>query len=245
MRTLSLSALAAAALLAASVLSPGSHIGFADPFHRGSAVEQPRGGRSLALHFWDSLVNSRDGGKLERAWRELEDVDDKPGVQAAQGHHVAGCTRSPLTISFFPSRARQRAWLGRLVPRRHCATWPDHGPGSDTVIIKTKVPNPMLPLEIASIYVVSKHIGEQAKPKTTTAARPPSAPALQVRLLHAGDRTLMERNPKYHGTQLPGTRSTSVSSITGPRTAALLSGDVDVIDKVAVTDVAKLKKTPR
>jgi len=32
-----------------------------------------------------------------------------------------------------------------------------------TVIIKTKVPNPMLPLEIASIYVVSKHIGEQAK----------------------------------------------------------------------------------
>jgi peptide/nickel transport system substrate-binding protein len=28
------------------------------------------------------------------------------------------------------------------------------------------------------------------------------------------------------------------------RTAALLAGDVDVIDKVAVTDVEKLKKTP-
>jgi len=55
----------------------------------------------------------------------------------------------------------------------------------------------------------------------------------------------MERNPKYHGTQLPWDKVNFrfINNGAAP-TAALLSGDVDVIDKVAVTDVAKLKKTP-
>jgi hypothetical protein len=60
-----------------------------------------------------------------------------------------------------------------------------------------------------------------------------------------GDRTVFERSPSYWGPKPVWDKVTYRFINNGAaRTAALLAGDVDVIDKVAVTDVEKLKKTP-
>ena len=63
-----LSALAAAALLATGAQAQNLAIAFADPISSvDPQLNNHAGDRSLALHFWDSIINSRDGGKLEPA----------------------------------------------------------------------------------------------------------------------------------------------------------------------------------
>ena len=73
-----LSALAAAALLATGAQAQNLSIAFADPISSvDPQLNNHAGDRSLALHFWDSIINSRDGGKLEPAlassWRLVDD----------------------------------------------------------------------------------------------------------------------------------------------------------------------------
>ena len=58
------------ALLASGVAATAQtlSIGFADPVSSvDPQLNNHAGDRSLALHFWDSIINSRDGGKLEPA----------------------------------------------------------------------------------------------------------------------------------------------------------------------------------
>ena len=72
--------LLAAALLAAGATTSAQNLSmaFADPLSSvDPQLNNHAGDRSLALHFWDSIINSRDGGKLEPAlaasWRSLDD----------------------------------------------------------------------------------------------------------------------------------------------------------------------------
>jgi peptide/nickel transport system substrate-binding protein len=60
-----------------------------------------------------------------------------------------------------------------------------------------------------------------------------------------GDRTIFERNKEYWGDK-PLWDSVDYRYIANAasRTAALLAGDVDVIDKVSPTDVARLRQSP-
>src|SRR5881394_3449683 len=72
-------------VLAAGLLIAGTSataqtlsIGFADPVSSvDPQLNNHAGDRSLALHFWDSIINSRDGGKLEPAlatsWKALDE----------------------------------------------------------------------------------------------------------------------------------------------------------------------------
>ena len=78
-RNLAAAAVAAALLAAApALLAETLTIGFADPVSSADPqLNNHAGDRSLALHFWDSLVESRDGGKLEpalaKSWKALDD----------------------------------------------------------------------------------------------------------------------------------------------------------------------------
>ena len=61
-----------------------------------------------------------------------------------------------------------------------------------------------------------------------------------------GDRIEMKRNERYWGPK-PEWEKVNYRYIANPaaRTAALLSGDVDVIDKVSFSDIEKLEKNPK
>ncbi|MDB5914443.1 MAG: transporter substrate-binding protein, partial [Ramlibacter sp.] len=114
------------------------------------------------------------------------------------------------------------------------------------VLIKTSTPNPMLPLDIASNYVVAKAVGEKTPTEDYNAGRAVvgTGPYKLVSYV-PGDRSVFERKPGYYGPKPLWDKVTYRFISNGAsRTAALLAGDVDVIDKVAVTDVEKLKKTP-
>lgn len=243
-----LSALAAAALLATGAQAQNLSIAFADPISSvDPQLNNHAGDRSLALHFWDSIINSRDGGKLEPAlassWRL---VDDKTWEFKLR-NDVTWQDGKPFTaddIVFSFQRARNvpgsvASYAGALRSVESVTAKDPH-----TVIIKTATPNPMLPLEIASVYVVSKHVGEKSKTEDYNAGRAVVGTGPYKFVSYTpGDRTVFERNPSYYGPKPVWDKVTYRFINNGAaRTAALLAGDVDVIDKVAVTDVEKLRK---
>ncbi|MFZ4285406.1 ABC transporter substrate-binding protein [Variovorax sp. HJSM1_2] len=249
-RKLSLLAAALLAAGAASAQTSTLNIGFADPISSvDPQLNNHAGDRSLALHFWDSLVNSRDGGKLEpglaASWKTLDDKTWEFKLRSdIKWQDGTPFTADDIVYSF--NRARNvpgtvASYSGAL-RTVESTTAKD----AQTVIIKTNTPNPMLPLEIASIYIVSKHIGEKSKTEDYNSGKAVIGTGPYKFISYTpGDRTVFERNPSYYGPK-PVWDKVNYRFINNgaARTAALLAGDVDVIDKVAVTDVEKLKKTP-
>jgi len=207
------------------------------------------GDRSLALHFWDSIINSRDGGKLEPAlassWRAI----DERTWEFKLRNDIKWQDGTPFTaddIVFSFQRARNvpgsvATYAGSLRTVESTVAKDPH-----TVIVKTNTPNPMLPLDIASIYVVSKHVGEKSRTEDYNSGKAVVGTGPYRFVSHVpGDRTVFEANPAYYGPKPLWDRvNYRFISNGAARTAALLAGDVDVIDKVAVTDVDKLRKTP-
>lgn len=234
------------ALGAAQTLS----IGYADPVSSlDPQLNNHAGDRSLALHFWDSIINSRDGGKLEPAlassWKSLDERTWEFKLRTdIRWQDGTPFTAEDIVFSF--QRARSvpgsvASYAGALRTVETVSARDAH-----TVLIKTNTPDPMLPLEIASVYVVSKHIGEKTKTEDYNSGRAMvgTGPYRWVSFV-PGDRTVFERDPGYRG-PLADWEKVNYRFINNgaARTAALLAGDVDVIDKVAVTDVEKLRKNP-
>ncbi len=247
-----LSALFAAALLASGVSASAQNlsIAFADPISSvDPQLNNHAGDRSLALHFWDSIVNSRDGGKLEPAlassWKALDEKTWEFKLRSdVKWQDGTPFTAQDIVFSF--QRARNvpgsvASYAGALRTVESTTAKDAH-----TVVIKTNTPNPNLPLDIASIYIVSKHVGEKSKTEDYNAGRAVVGTGPYVfSSFVPGDRTVFERSPSYYGDKPLWDKVTYRFINNGAaRTAALLAGDVDVIDKVAVTDVEKLRKTP-
>ncbi len=240
-----------AAVLAASAGAHGQtlSIGFADPISSADPqLNNHAGDRSLALHFWDSIINSRDGGKLEPAlassWRALDDrtweFKLRGDIKWQDGKPF---TADDIVFSF----QRARSVPGTVASYTGALRTVESTTAKDaqTVIIKTNTPNPMLPLDIASIYVVSRHVGENSATEDYNSGRAAVGTGPYKFVSYSpGDRTVFERSPSYYGPRpLWDKVNYRFVSNGAARTAALLAGDVDVIDKVAVTDVEKLRKT--
>lgn len=241
-----------AVLLAAGAAASAQNlsIAYADPLSSvDPQLNNHAGDRSLALHFWDSIINSRDGGKLEPAlassWRALDDrtweFKLRNDIKWQDGTPF---TAEDIVFSFQRSRnvpGSVASYAGALRTVESTTAKDPH-----TIIIKTNTPNPMLPLDIASIYIVSKHVGEKSRTEDYNAGRAVVGTGPYKLVSHTpGDRTVFERSPSYWGPKPAWDKVTYRFINNGAaRTAALLAGDVDVIDKVAVTDVEKLKKTP-
>jgi peptide/nickel transport system substrate-binding protein len=256
MRTHSTTLPALAALAAALLAGTGAQaqqnlsIAFADPISSvDPQLNNHAGDRSLALHFWDSIVASRDGGKLDpglaASWKSLDEktweFKLRTDIKWQDGKPMAA---DDILYSF--QRARSvpgsvASYSGSLRTVESVTAKDPH-----TVIVKTTGPNPMLPLEIASLYIVSKHVGEKSQTPDYNAGRAVVGTGPYKFISYApGDRTVFERNADYWGPKPLWDRVTYRFINNGAaRTAALLAGDVDVIDKVAVTDVDKLRKTP-
>lgn len=245
-------AVAAAALIAAAgAAAQNLAIGFADPVSSvDPQLNNHAGDRSLALHFWDSLVTSRDGGKLDpglaSSWKSIDDKTWEFKINTAiKWQDGTPVSADDIVFSFQRARSVPGSVASYSGALRSVESATAKDPG--TLIVKTTTPNPMLPLEIASIYVVSKHVGEKARTEDYNSGKAVVGTGPYKFISYTpGDRTVFERNPTYWGPKPQWEKVTYRFINNGAaRTAALLAGDVDVIDKVAVTDVEKLRKDPK
>lgn len=244
-----LTALAGAfiAATAFSVSAQNLTIGFADPLSSmDPQLNNHAGDRSTSLHFWDLLTENRKN-KLEPSLAtSWEPIDDKTwkftlrdDVRWQDGEPF---TAEDLIFSYeraksVPGSVATFAGYLRTIESMEA-------PDPHTLIVHTTLPNPDLPLDLASVHIVSKHIGERSTTEDYNAgvAVVGTGPYKLVSYT-PGDRVVMERNDSYWGEPQPWQKVTyRYINNAAARTAALLAGDVDVIDKVSVSDLPRLKK---
>jgi peptide/nickel transport system substrate-binding protein len=250
MKPLLLTLLTAALLTGAHGASAQSlRIAYADPVSSlDPQLNNHAGDRSLALHVWESLLDRRDDKNLPglaESWKAIDantwEFKIRQGVKWQDGQPF---TADDLVFSL----ERARNVPGSVAPYSSSLRSVESvsAPDPYTLRVKTSVPNPLLVQNIDSVYIVSRHVGATSSTEDYNSGKAVIGTGPYRLVSYAqGDRTLFERNRDYWGKQ-PLWDTVDYRFIANPasRTAALLAGDVDVIDKVSPQDVKKLQATP-
>ncbi|NMG71885.1 ABC transporter substrate-binding protein [Azoarcus communis] len=116
-----------------------------------------------------------------------------------------------------------------------------------TVRLRTATPYGPLPLDLSSIFIVSKKAVEKTGTEQFNAG-PAAIGTGPFRLVafHKGERIELARHEAYWGVRPEwDTVHFRVLASDAPRLSALLAGDVDLIEAVPTADLARLKTNPR
>lgn len=204
------------------------------------------GDRSVDLHFFDLLIENHTEGGLqpglalswkpvgERVWEFIL----RPGVTWSDGKAF---TADDVVFSYarapdVPGSTASFAGYLRTVEKVEAT-------GPLTLRVTTKEPNPLLPLNLASVHIVSRHATEGASSNDFNSGKAMvgTGPYTFVSFT-PGERVRMKARPDYWGGKPDWDEVDYRYVASAPaRTAALLAGDVDVIDKVSVSDLAQIR----
>jgi peptide/nickel transport system substrate-binding protein len=237
--------LAAPALAQNLTIATGGSVTSVDPHFFNAAPNS-----SLALHFFETLVDRTHDAKLvpglATEWRAISptvwEFKLRPNVTWHDGrpftaedvvftlNRVPNVPNSPGGFTGFIRSIQRTEVVDPLTVRFH-----------------TAFPNPILPTEIASIFIISRHVGEGAGTEDYNAGRAAVGTGPYRFVSHRqGDRTEMSRNEAHWGPRQHWQRVSYRFVANDPaRSAALLAGDVDVIDQVASSDLARLRRESR
>jgi peptide/nickel transport system substrate-binding protein len=217
---------------------------------------------SLLRHIFDRLVDQDENQLIKPglalSWRAVDDrtweFKLRPGVKFSDGSPftandaIYSVCRAPRVENSPSSFAvYSRAITGMTAP------------DPMTLIITTAGPYPLIPNEISTIAILSAKAngagevtfdrqeckGVGAYPKTEAfnsgQAAIGSGP-YRLERFTKGDRIILERNEAHWG-EKPAWQRVVFRPITsaGPRVAALLSGDVDLIENVPIQDLERVK----
>ena len=121
-----------------------------------------------------------------------------------------------------------------------------------TIEIETKSPQPILPQILSQVYIMSKkwcEANDAVKPvdrrkgvENTASFKTNGTGPYHVRERQPGVRTVFVRNPRYWGKVEGNAQEVIFTPIANPatRVAALLSGEIDVMEPVPVQDIARV-----
>lgn len=240
-------------LLASSLLAAGSlahaeelKIAFADNLSSlDPQLNNFAGDRSAGLFFFDMLVSNYYNKLLPSLATEWKNIDPttweftlRPDVKWNDGQpftaedvvfSIERIRKVPGSVAPFTSYVRTIESVSIKDPQ--------------TLVFKTMTPNPSLPLNLASVPIVSKHGTENASSEDFNSGKAliGTGPYNLVSFT-PGDRVVAQANPNYWGEKVFWDKvDYKYTANAASRTAALLAGDVDVIDKVSVSDLAKLQ----
>jgi len=119
--------------------------------------------------------------------------------------------------------------------------------GDDTLVIRTKQPNPKLAFELSRVLIVPAKIAKSA----TTADFNANKAAIgtgpyKVSSWTNGERLVLDRNDAYWGPKPHWAKAIERVIAKDPtRVAALLTGEVDAIDLPAIADLPRLRSDKR
>ncbi|MBT3361283.1 MAG: ABC transporter substrate-binding protein [Rhodospirillales bacterium] len=115
-----------------------------------------------------------------------------------------------------------------------------------TIQMETKTPFPLMPTYMSTFTILSKKHGDGASTADYNSGKATigTGPFKFVEFI-PGDRTVIKRNPDYWGTKSEwDTVTFKPLTNSSARVAALLAGDVDMIEFVPTTDIANIDKNP-
>jgi peptide/nickel transport system substrate-binding protein len=205
---------------------------------------------AMMMHVFDRLVErdarARPHPSLAESWRAVSDTvwefKLRPGVTWHDGRPF---TAEDVAFSFarvpnVPNSPGGFQGFLRAIERVEVVD-------PHTLRIHTKQPHPLMPLDLASVSVIARHAAEGASTEDFNSGRAAigTGPYRYVSY-RLGDRTELERNPTYFGGAEPWARvNYRIITNDGARTAALLAGDVDLIEQVPTSDLARMRRETR
>jgi peptide/nickel transport system substrate-binding protein len=205
---------------------------------------------AIAQHIFGRLVDrdaeARIRPDLAESWRLISETEWEFRLRRnVTWHDGRPFTADDVlfTLQRAPNVPNSPGGFGATLRSLKSASAPD----PYTLRIVTHWPNPVLLAELGSVFVVSRHAGEGATTEDYNAGRAAVGTGPYRIVAHRpGDRTELARNDGYFGGAQPWQRVSYRFIAADPaRTAALLAGDVDLIDQVAPTDLPRLRRDPR
>ncbi len=206
--------------------------------------------KALALHVFSRLVEQTGDTRLQPglalSWRPLGDTlwefKLRPGVRFSDGTAL-GPDDVVFSYQRAPAVPNTPGGFGPVLRKVAAVVAVD----ADTLHVTTTEPHPNLPNDLANVAIVSRRIGTGATTAdyNTLKAAIGSGP---YRLVAYGTGTgyTLERNPHWWGERPDWDRvEVHVIAAPGSRTAALLAGDVDLVDAPSVADLPRLRADPR
>lgn len=216
-----------------------------DPhFHRSNS------NNAVLRQVFDPLLDFDTAGRivprLAEAWRAVDDLNWEFRLREGLRFHD-GTPLTPEDIAFsfarlplvlnspgsFASAVRTVASVTVVDPR--------------TIQITTREPTPFLDAELTSVLILSRRLHEGATTADFNTGRAMIGTGAYRHVAYEqGNQLEVVRNPDFWGGR-PAWDRVRMRFVTNPgsRTAALLAGDVDLIDGVATQDVARLSTDPR
>lgn len=206
--------------------------------------------KALALHVFSRLVEQTGDTKLQPglalSWHPLSDEEWefklRPGVRFSDGTPF---TPDDVVFSYerAPNVPNTPGGFGPVLRKVAGVTVVD----GDTLRIRTTVPHPNLPNDLANVAILSRRTAEGASTAdfNTLKAAVGSGPYRLVGY-NTGTGFELERNPHWFGARPDWDRVVfRVIPTPGARTAALLAGDVDLIDAPTAGDLPRLRADGR
>jgi peptide/nickel transport system substrate-binding protein len=205
---------------------------------------------SVTSHFFDKLVEfdarAQLVPKLAVSWRAVEptvwEFKLRPGVKWHDGRDFTADDVA-FTIERTPNVPNSPGGFGAFVRGVQRAEIID----PLTIRFHTATPYPMLPTDFASVGIISRHVGQSAATEDYNSGRAVIGTGpYRFSAYTPGNRTQMARNDAYwEGRPSWATVDYRVISSPPARTAAILSGDVDIIDTVPSSDIPQLQREAR
>ncbi|MBC7800927.1 MAG: ABC transporter substrate-binding protein [Gemmatimonadaceae bacterium] len=203
---------------------------------------------AIARHMFDPLVgtdaSARAIPRLAVSWKALSDTEWefklRPGVRFHDGSLL---TADDVVFSFSRVRTLPNNPNSYAAGLRSISSVTAVDPA--TVRITTDAPNPVLPVQVRIISIVSATAALGAMPADFASGRAAVGTGpFRFAQFQPGDRLTVRRNEQYWG-PAPAwdTVTFRVLANDSARVAALLARDVDAIDVVPPRDAARLRQT--
>jgi peptide/nickel transport system substrate-binding protein len=202
---------------------------------------------SAAAHFFERLTEFDSNAKMQPAlaesWKAVApDVWEfklRPGVKWHDGRDFTA-EDVAFTIERAPNVPNSPGGFGAFVRGVKRVEIVD----PLTIRFHTPGPYPLLPVDFASLFIVSRHAGQNAATEDYNSGKAVIGTGpYRFNSYTPGNRVQMTRNDAYWGGK-PDWATVDFRIISNPaaRTAAILSGDVDIIDTVPSSDIPKLRQ---
>jgi peptide/nickel transport system substrate-binding protein len=204
---------------------------------------------SLLSHIYDRLVHQDPSQALipglAESWKAVNETTWEFKLRKGVTFHDGSPFTADDVLCTFkraPNVPNSPSSFGLYLKGKTAEKVDDH-----TVLIKTGAPHPLVPNDLSTVYIVSKSAGCEAKTEDFNAGKASVGTGpFKFAEYVPGDRIVMAANDKYWGGRLAWDKVTFKPITNAPaRVAAVLAGDVDLIEDVPTADIGKLSKDGR
>ncbi len=199
----------------------------------------------VAFHTFDRLIDQNESQQLRPglavSWKPVDDTTWELKLRQGVTFHDGNPFNADdvvVTFARAPNVPNSPSSLATYTKGKTVKKIDDY-----TIHIVTEKPAPLVPNDLSTFAIVSVEAGKGATTEDYNSGKAMvgTGPFKFVEYV-PGDRIVMERNDDYWGDKPAWDKVTFKPIKSGPsRVAALLAGDVDVIDGVPTTDIGSLE----